>query len=146
VECEDRHKMGKRYKKGNKGKHKKKTSTQKYMQRERELNKLINKFRIKVLNLNENNINDYYECNRLRLKIKELIALQSKTMYSQSRKRRYVYYDQVMNFKGLYVTWKKLTLPLFLKTKYDFPDHIIPMLCVYYRDVKRGGIVNYNIF
>lgn len=138
--------MGKRYKKGNKGKSRKKSRVKQFKERELRINKLINKFRRIVLKEDIMNERVYIKCNRLRLKIKELLNIQSKQLYSQSRKRRYVYYDQVMTFKGIYVYWKKETLPVFLKVKYDFPEHIIPILSNFYISVKKGCSYSYNIF
>ena len=138
--------MGKRYKKGNKGKSRKKSKSKRFMAREKKINKLIVQFRKSVLSEDIMDEQVYLKCNRLRLNIKNLLNIQSKSLYTQSRKRRYVYYDQVMTFKGIYVHWKKETLPVFLKIHYDFPDHIIVCLCSFYKDIKRGCKYSYNIF
>lgn len=137
--------MGKRYKKGNIGKSKKKTKHKEYMKREYQINRLIHTFGLMLKNLDENDKTAYNEMDKIRLEIKELLAIQSRCMHRESRKRRYVYNDQVMNFKGIYVSWKKRTLHLFLEIRYDFPIHIIPQLCNHYRIVKTGG-ETYNVF
>lgn len=137
--------MGKRYKKGNVGKSKKKTNHKEYMEREYTINKLIHQFGLMLKTLDESDVDTYNQMDKLRMEIKDLLSIQSKFMHNESRKRRYVYNDQVMNFKGIYVTWKKRTLPLFLQIRYDFPVHIIPALSNHYRCVKTGGKV-YNIF
>lgn len=137
--------MGKRYKKGNHGKKRSNSHTQ-YMHREKQINKLINEFGTILKELDENNEQQYIYANRLRFKIKELLGVQSPVVYKESRKRRYVYNDQVMNFKGIYVTWKKRTFHLFLKVKYDIPLSCIPQISYFYKNIKTGGEPNFNIF
>jgi hypothetical protein len=138
--------MGKRYKQGNHGKRKpKKNKT--YMKREIQINRLIRDFR-KILYNNPKSINNYNEAYHLRGKIKYLIDIQSRQIHRKSRRRRNIYYSQISEFKGLYVTWKKITLPVYLKARYDFPEHLIPELTEYYKNVKKGekpktnGLVN----
>lgn len=137
--------MGKRYKKGNVGKARKRPNKP-YMDREKEINKLIKKFRKHIFNNEINNRNNYIEADRQRRKLKRLLDVQGKQVTSQGRKRRWVYYDQLSKFKGLYVTWKKISYPTYLSVRYDFPEHLIPCLCVYNRDVHTGVKTSYNIF
>lgn len=136
--------MGVRRKKGNHGKRKK--SSNAYFKREQYINKCIDEFRIIVFKHDIVNESLYFRANRLRLKIKELLRIQGHDVSFQSRKRRYVYYNQTANFKGLYVTWKKETYPLYLKLKFDFPAHIIINLNIFYKNIKTGGVISFNIF
>ena len=85
--------MGKRYKKGNVGRGKKGTGKI-YINREKEINRKINQFRKTFYTNNMNNIEVYYELNRLRLDIKQLFSIQSTYVHRQSRKRRNIYYKQ----------------------------------------------------
>lgn len=128
--------MGKRYKAGNVGK-KRNKHNRTYMKREAKINRLIKKFRRILFTEDNNNVDIYNRMNRLRLTLKQLLDFQSKQIYRQSRKRRNIYYQQVMDFKGLYVTWKKITLPVYLKVRFDFPSHLIPPLCDYYKAVMK---------
>lgn len=138
--------MGKRYKKGNRGKRRVNSNHDVFLSREREINKLIRKFGRLMKRLNVNSVRQYKYGNYLRLRIKELLRVQSDFVYRESRKRQYIYNSQVMNFKGIYVTWKKRTLPLFFKVKFRVPDSCVPMLCRFYVNLKRGGKPNFNIF
>lgn len=129
--------MGKRYKPGNHGKRKPKHG-QAYMKREIRINKLIREFRKILFHKNPYTITNYKKADRIRGQIKYLIDIQGKQIHRKSRRRRNVYYTQIAEFKGLYVTWKKITLPTYLKVRYDFPQHLIPELTEYYKNVKRG--------
>ena len=137
--------MGKHYKKGNRGKKRKYNPNKDYMNRERQINKLVNEFKRYVL-YEPYNIKNYKYANNLRNKIKDLLYAQGNFIYDKGSRRRWIYYEQTSQFKGLYVYWKKQTLHLYLKVKFHFPDHIIPVLCVFYRDVKKGCVLNFNIF
>ena len=137
--------MGKRYKKGNHSKKRNNPHTQ-YMHREKQINKLITEFGRILKELDTTSEQQYIQANHLRYKIKELLNLQSPRVYKESRKRRYVYNEQVMNFKGIYVTWKKRTFHLFLKVKYDIPLSCIPSISYFYKDIKTGGTPKFNIF
>lgn len=136
--------MSVRRKKGNRGKRKKKSVS--FFSREKKINKKINQFRKIVLNHDNQNVHEYNKADKLRLQIKNLLRLQSNVLYGQSRKRRYVYYDQTANFKGLYVTWKKETLPLYLELRLSCPKHIVQCLVTFYRAIKTNAIITYNIF
>lgn len=138
--------MGKRYKKGNIGKRKKKPSAI-FKENERKINIKINQFRKIVLNYEDvTSVELYNKSDKLRREIKRLLNYQSKFIATQSHKRRFIYYDQTANFKGLYVTWKKITLPIYLSVRFDIPEHLIPALACYYRDLKRGGEPSLKIF
>ena len=128
--------MGKRYKPGNVGKSKNRQGRA-YMEREAKINRLIKKFRNILFNKDNNQVNVYNQADRLRMNIKYLLKTQSKQIHTKSRKRRNIYYQQLGDFKGLYVTWKKQTLPVYLKVRFDFPEHLIPCLCEYYRGVMK---------
>ena len=137
--------MGKRYKKGNCGRKKKKPATI-YKNNERRLNKKIDEFRKIVLNADLTNEEVYKKSDKLRREIKNELRQQGRYLYTQSNKRRFIYYDQTAHFKGLYVTWKKITLPVYLSVRFNIPKHLVPALAVYYRDVKRGGNPSLRIF
>ena len=135
--------MGKRYKKNN---HPRKRKKDHFILREKKINKKIREFKKYRLNKEVNDIDNYIEANSLRLEIKNLLHTQSFFISNKSHRRRWVYYDQVSQFKGLYVSWKKESLPTFFKVKYDCPDSVIPELCFFYRQVKQGEKPDYNIF
>ena len=137
--------MGKRYKKGNRGKRHRKPSTI-FKENERKINIKINQFRKIVLNYDLNNLEEYRKSDKLRKEIKSMLNYQSKFIATQSHKRRFIYYDQTANFKGLYVTWKKITLPVYLSVRFNIPEHLISALACYYRDLKRGGKPSLKIF
>lgn len=137
--------MGKRYKKGNHGKKRKKPN-KKYIQREQQLTKDIRSFKEYLFIYEVNDRDNYIEADRLRRKIKHNIRVQGRQVSSKSRQRRFIYYQQMNNFKGLYVTWKKLSLPTFLKVRYHIADHLIPGLCWFYIAIKTGVNYSYNIF
>lgn len=128
--------MGKRYKAGNHGKRKPKKG-QSYMEREIRINQLIRQFK-RILNNNPFKISNYKKADRIRAQIKHLLDVQSQELHTKSRRRRYVYYKQLSDFKGLYVTWKKLTFPQYLMVRYNCPRHLIPTLSEYYKQVKKG--------
>lgn len=128
--------MGKRYKAGNHGKTRNRPGRL-YIEREAKINRLINQFRRILFNENNQRIKVYEKADHLRRQIKYLLDTQSKQIHTQSRKRRNIYYRQLADFKGLYVTWKKITLPTYLKVRFDFPTHLIPNLCEYYKAVMK---------
>lgn len=138
--------MGKRYKKGNVGRGKKGTGKI-YINREKEINRKINQFRKTFYTNNMNNIEVYYELNRLRLDIKQLFSIQSTYVHRQSRKRRNIYYKQLSEFKGLYVTWKKVTLPVYLSLRFHVPEPILTGVAWFYRETMKHKKppTNYNI-
>ena len=137
--------MGKRYKKGNVGKRKRKPSTI-FKENEKKINMKINRFRKIVLDYDSTDVELYKTSDKLRREIKGLLNYQSKFIATQSHKRRFIYYDQTANFKGLYVTWKKITLPIYLSVRFNIPEHLIPCLACYYRDLKRGSEPSLKIF
>lgn len=137
--------LGKRYKKGNTGKIRN-NHNRKYRRRENELNNDIKRFRRLLFKRDVNNIDNYKEADRLRHKIKYNIRVQGRYVQNKSRQRRFVYYQQVSNFKGLYVTWKKESLPTFLRVRFHFPEHLIPSLCWWYVNIKTGVKCTYHIF
>lgn len=138
--------MGKRYKKGNKGRKRKKTPIHIFKENQRKLNQKIQKFRRIVFYDNLNTIESYKESDKLRREIKSLLNNQSKHLTQQPPISRFIHYDQTANFKGLYVTWKKITLPTYLNVRFQIPEHLIPTLTYYYRDVKRGCEPSLKIF
>lgn len=129
--------MGKRYKAGNRGKRKNKRGRD-YMKREIKINRLIKEFRNILFNKNPYAIKNYKEADKIRGEIKYLLKIQGGDIHRKSRRRRHIYYLQTSDFKGLYVTWKKITLPVYLKVRFDFPEHLIPELTDYYKNVKKG--------
>ena len=139
-------KMAVRRKKGNKPKKKKKTGKDSYYHTEQVINSKINEFKKIVLNHDVFNRSEYIRANDLRLEIKELLRVQGFDVYAQSRQRRYVYYSQTANFKGLYVTWKKETYPIYLMVKYDLPSHISISVSIFYKFIKKGVVYNFNDF
>lgn len=128
--------MGKRYKSGNHGKRKAKHG-QAYIKREIRINQLIRQFK-RIMNTNPYKIGNYKKADRIRLQIKHLLDIQGAELHTKSRRRRYVYYKQVSDFKGLYVTWKKLTFPQYLMVRCNCPQHLIPILSDYYKNLKKG--------
>ena len=128
--------MGKRYKAGNHGKRKKKKG-QTYMKREIRINKLIRQFK-RILHTNPYKISNYKKADRIREQIKHLLDVQGQELHTKSRKRRYVYYKQTSDFKGLYVTWKKITFPQYLQVRCYCPRHLIPIISDYYKNLKKG--------
>ncbi len=136
--------MGKRYKKGNRGRTRYRPRKA-YRIRENELNKDINMFRKYLFDKEVNDTSNYCEADKLRRRIKNNLRIQSKYINKYGPRSRFRYYDQLHNFKGLYVTWKKISLPTFLRVRYKFPEHLIPALCNYYEHVKTGGLLSYNL-
>lgn len=133
--------MGKRYKHGNRGKRKHKPQKA-YMTREIQINRLIRDFRKILFYNNPHTIKNYKKADNIREKIKHLLDIQGKQIHNKSRRRRNIYYTQTADFKGLYVTWKKITVPTYLKVRYDIPEHLIPELAGYYKSIRKGETPN----
>ena len=113
--------MGKRYKKGNKGK-KKKKETDDFYQRERKINKKVSNFIKKYYQLSYPPVDSEYEyMNNERIEIKRLFHLQDGEVWKQSSRRKRFYYKQLNEFKYYYVAWKRLTYYIFLEQKYNIP-------------------------
>ena len=72
--------------------------------------------------------------------------MQSEELHMQSRRRRFVYYDQLSKFKTVYSIWKKKSFPAFITRVFDLPEHLISSLEWFYKGLKMGYAVNYSIF
>lgn len=117
-----------------------------FFNREREINRLINRFMKLTYHRNVNDLGVYDETNRLRLDIKMNLDIQSKYLHTQSRKRRFVYYDQLSKFKAVYSIWKKRSFPAFITRVFNLPEHLISSLVWFYVGLKKGCRVSYSIF
>lgn len=126
--------------------HKKSRQNDVYFKREKKLNRLINRFMKFIFHSNLNDLNIYDETNRLRLDIKMNFDMQSEELHMQSRRRRFVYYDQLAKFKTVYSIWKKKSFPAFITRVFDLPEHLINSLEWFYKGVKMDYAVDYSIF
>lgn len=117
-----------------------------FFKREKKINRLINRFMKFIFNSNLNNLDVYDETNRLRLDIKMNFDMQSEELHMQSRRRRFVYYDQLAKFKTVYSIWKKRSFPAFITRVFNLPEHLIASLEWFYKGLKRDYAVNYSIF
>ena len=113
--------MGKRYKKGNRGK-KRYRSNDNFYQREREINKRVSNFIKTYYKLSYPPLSSEYDyMNNERIEIKRLFRLQDREVWKQSPRRKSFYYQQLSAFKYYYVAWKKMTYYIFLENEYGVP-------------------------
>lgn len=117
-----------------------------YFNREKKINRLINRFMKFVFHANLNDLDVYDETNRLRLDIKMNLDMQSSELHMQSRRRRFVYYDQLAKFKTVYSIWKTRSYPAFITRVFDLPVHLINSLEWFYKGLKMHCVVDYSIF
>ena len=123
--------MGKRRKPGNHNPKKqlKKQGTA-YFNREKEINRLLNKFTSAVYNPNFNlqNIKAYKQMNEIRMKLKKLFDQQGDMVWNKGAKRRRIYDEQLSKFKVVYTKWKNETYLIYLNLHFDVPEHLNPIL------------------
>lgn len=120
--------MGKRYKKGNRGR-KKKTVVNDFYSREVQLNRMVANFRHQYYNLTYPPLeSEYDDMNRQRLEIKRLFDLQDGEVWKQSERRKRFYYKQLNEFKYYYVAWKKMTYYIYLEQRYKIPHRFCTTL------------------
>lgn len=117
-----------------------------YFNREKKINRLINRFMKFVFHSNLNDLEVYDETNRLRLDIKMNLYIQSSELHLQSRRRRFIYYDQLAKFKAVYSIWKTRSYPAFITRVFDLPAHLISSLKWFYKGLKMNYVVDYSIF
>ena len=125
---------------------KKKKKKEIYFNRERKLNQMINKFTRLTFRGNLNDLDSYDAMNRMRLEIKRIFDIQSEELHNQSRRRRYIYYEQLSRFKSIYCHWKTVSFPAFITRVFNLPEHLIHSLEWYYAGIKKGYVVSYSIF
>lgn len=134
--------MAKRYKKGNR---KKKSKQQKpvdvFYNRERTLNRMINKFKKDYYNLSyPPSDSEYDDMNEQRKEIKHLFGLQDGELWKQSARRNYFYRKQLSEFKYYYVAWKKYTYYIYLEQRFDIPRRFCTTLSFFKRNKNIKGI------
>lgn len=123
--------MGKRYKKGNKGKTKKNRGyKRKYMDNdiyigEQNLNDALRDFSYYNHIINPNSIKDYDMMYRKKTHIKKLISIQESKAYRMNYRRYQFLGEQIEWFKKVYVNWKKKTFYIFLTQKLKVPTYLV---------------------
>ncbi len=123
--------MGKRRKAGNINPKKqlKKQGTD-YYNREKEINRLLDKFTNAVYNPNYDlqSISSYKKMNEVRMKLKKLFDQQGDLVWNKSATRREVYNNQLPKFKVVYTKWKNETYLTYLNLYFNVPEHLNPIL------------------
>ena len=140
-------KVPKRYKKGNR---KKKSKSMKpvniFYNRERQLNKMIAKFKKDYYNLSYPPLDSEYESmNKQRLEIKRLFDLQDGELWKQSSRRNYFYRQQLSEFKYYYVAWKRYTFYIYLEQRFGIPRRFCTTLSYFLKHTHDIGNTIYQL-
>lgn len=136
--------MGKRYKAGNVGKRRKKTTQKTFINREKKLNTLINEF-MDIIFHKPLNFKNYDHANQLRLDIKMNFDIQGKDINRHGRKRRNIYYSQLAKFKSVYTYWKKISYDYYIIRRYKLPERYLKAFR-YYKKYYMGSYPYRQIF
>ena len=101
-----------------------------YYRREKEINRLLNKFTSAVYNPNFNlqSISSYKQMNEIRVKLKKLFDQQGDMVWNKGARRRRIYDEQLSKFKVVYTKWKSETYLTYLNLHFDVPEHLNPIL------------------